>query len=325
MSTGKKVLNVFGIIFAWILSIILVVNLIVAPIIMSTLSLLTPKKLTDLALDTGAITEFIKGSINNPNGEEVEELLSTNFAKQTLELYLSDAVSAFGGNKGEGKLTAEVLQNLANENMDELIIFAREYGAYGKEYSDEEVKQDVENRMLSKAEEMLKIFPDPQEIIERESRRNTDTYVIMSIIGSTTKIKISVIVSLIIVAALIFVCRLGGFKGVRWLSVDLFVASGVLALVCAGLGFGLGAIEQLIPMEAARAFEGLLTTFKTGVFVRSAVVLVAAVALIVAYVFIKKALAKKAAAVVSENVVLPEELVVDNEENTAVDTTNETL
>ena len=78
-------------------------------------------------------------------------------------------------------------------------------------------------------------------------------------------------------------------------------------------------------MEAARAFEGLLTTFKTGVFVRSAVILVAAVALIVAYVFIKKALAKKAAAVVSENVVLPEELVVEKEENTAVDTTNETL
>ena len=324
MSTGKKVLNVFGIIFAWILSIILVINLIVAPIIMSTLSLLTPKKLTNLALDTGAITEFIKGSINNPNEEEVEELLSTNFAKQTLELYLSDAVSAFGGKTGERKLTAGALQNLANENMDELIVLAREYGAYGEEYSDEEVKQDVESRMLSNAEEMLKIFPDPQDKIEREERKNSDTYLIMSIIGNTAKIKISVIASLIIISALIFVCRLGGFKGVRWLSVDLFVASGVLALVCVGLGFGLGAIEQHIPMEAARAFEGLLTTFKTGMFVRCAVILVAAIVLIAAYVFIKKTLAKKAAAV-SKNVVRPEELVVENEENTVVETTNETL
>ncbi len=322
MSTGKKVLNVFGIIFAWILSIILVVNLIVAPIIMSTLSLLTPKKLTNLALDTGAITEFIKGSINNPNGEEVEELLSTNFAKQTLELYLSDAVSAFGGKTGERKLTAEVLQNLANENMDELIIFAREYGAYGKEYSDEEVKQDVENRMLSKAEEMLKIFPDPQDRIEREQRKNSDTYLIMSIIGNTAKIKISVIASLIIISALIFVCRLFGFKGVRWLSVDLFVSSGVLALVCLGLGGVLEKLQMNIPQNALRTFREISATFKTGVIVRSAVILVAAIALMVAYVFIKKALAKKAATVANENVVLTDELVA---ENTVVESTNETL
>lgn len=325
MSTGKKVLNVFGIIFAWILSIILVVNLIVAPIIMSTLSLLTPKKLTDLALDAGAMTEFMKGSINNSNEEEVEALLSTNFAKDTLELYFADLADAFGSKKGDTKLTAEAVQKNAGENMEELIILARVYGAYGDEYSDEEIVEDINNIIAANAEDMVEMFPDPQQLEDRLSRLNSIEYVLMSIIGNTGSIKISVIATLIVIAALIFVCRLSGFKGVRWLSVDLFVASGFLALVCAGLGFGVGAIEQYIPRETARAIEGLLNTFKTGVFVRSAVVLVAAVALIVAYVFIKKALAKKAAAVVSENVVLPEELVVENEENTAVDTTNETL
>ena len=45
MSSGQKALNVLGIIVAWILSIILVVLLFVSPLLLSTLSVVTPENL----------------------------------------------------------------------------------------------------------------------------------------------------------------------------------------------------------------------------------------------------------------------------------------
>ncbi len=54
MNIAKKVLNVFGIIIAWILSIVLVLMLIISPILQTTLSLLNPETITQVF--AGALT-----------------------------------------------------------------------------------------------------------------------------------------------------------------------------------------------------------------------------------------------------------------------------
>ena len=236
MSSGKKVLNVFGIIFAWILSIALVLSLIVSPIILSALSLLSPKTLAN------AVTNIDMSSLVAPEvgGEGSEDggmaaLLSTNAAKELFQLYATDITNSLSGKNAESKFTVEALQKVVEENIDELIAVMREMEAVPTDASDEEIKTAIKTGITENMDEIMENLPDPKELTEQVSAENPELQVAFDIIGRAQTIKFTVIGEIILISVLIFVCRLFDFKGVRWLSVDLFIASGVCVLLSVGL------------------------------------------------------------------------------------------
>ncbi len=326
MSSGKKVLNIFGIIFAWILSIVLVLSLIVSPVILSALSLLSPKTLAN------AVTNIDMSSIVAPEASEegsedgkTAALLSTNAAKELFQLYATDITNSLSGKGVESKLTAGALQKIIEDNIDELVTVMRETEGVPTDASDEEIKTAIKTEITENVDELMENLPDPKELTEQVSAENPELQIVFDIIGSAQSIKLTVIGEIILISALIFVCRLFDFKGVRWLSVDLFVASGVCVLLSIGLLLSSGVITGLVAEEKiiGSIAESLASTLTTGVIMRTAVMLLSAIGLMVAYVFIKKALAKKklTVSVVAEvptEEALPDEAFVepvpDNEE-----------
>ena len=296
MNNSKKVLNVFGIIFASILSIVLVLSLIVSPIIMSSLSIINPKKLTKV-ITTEQLAQIITDSDNAEENKAMAELLSTNAAKEVFELYAADITSSLQG-KNESKFTAEALQKIAEENMDELVAFMREQGG-ASDMSDDEIKAAITEGLKNKEDGLFEMLPKPQELKEQLIAENPELEAPLEIIGSVNRIKFGIIAYLIVVSALIFVCRLFELRGFKWLSVDLFVASGILILVCIGLGATSGIVSEMLATEAAIGglVTGVVSSFTTGIIIRSVVVLVAAIGLIVAHVLVKKARTKKLAVI----------------------------
>ncbi len=316
MSSGKKVLNVFGIIFASILSIVLVISLIVTPIMFSSLSLLSPKNLSGM-LTSMDISELL-GSGEDTEQKEMAALLSTTAAKEVFELYATDITNSLSGKDVESKLTAEALKKIVEDNIDELVAVMREVDAAPSDVSDEEIKTALKGAIATDADKLLENLPKPQDLMQQITAENPEMQTAFDIMGSANTIKLSVIGAVVVLSALIFVCRLFELRGFKWLSVDLFVVSGILILVCAGLFLGSGVVNELLSDNAmlSDVVISLLSSFKTGMVIRTAVILVFAIGLMVAYVFIKKARTQKVLAAENVEVVLEDTVTETAEEVT---------
>lgn len=329
MSTGKKVLNVFGIIFAWILSIVLVIVLFVSPITLSAMSVATPKNLAQIVrgIELPQLLEIAGEDLIDPENEEMAALLSTNTVQELYDIYMTNVLSILDSDIVPEALTEEKLQDIAHRNIDEFYQMALSEMPDLGLLPEEEAKQKLEAELVDGLKEMTGSLPSAEELKQMLTQDPTvaTAFEVLNIMDTAKLIFVGVIVML---SALIFVCRLFGFRGFRWLSVDLFVASGLAGLVCAGLGMSSALVEGLVAdSPIAGLFVGkLLGSFTTGVYIRTGIMLVSAVALLVVYILIKKVLAKKAAVPVAEPVVAVEEPAAITEAAPAAeaDPTNET-
>jgi len=293
MTTGKKVLNGFGIFFGIILSIVLVLNLIVAPILLSTLSLVTPKTITN-ALENIDATQFLDISEQDAESEAISSLLSSKAAKEVISLYATDVINSLGSKPAEAQLTADALKTIIEENIDEIVNIVK-LSAGDADITDEQIKQQIETTIADGADEILANLPNPKDLVAQITEQNPEIQMLLNIVGNAKRIKAAIIGEVVLISALVFVCRLYKFKGVRWLSVDLFVATGIMILVCAALALGSGAVSGLAGSEIVGVIVGsVASSLTTGVVIRTGVMLFAAIGLMVASVFIKKAINKKA-------------------------------
>lgn len=302
MGKGKRVLNVFGIIFAIILSVVFVLGLVVAPTVLSTLSVTTPKEITNaLTADADALANMVLSEADSED-EATAAFLSTDAFKEFAELYLTDVINGLSG-KNETKLTAEALRKIIEDNIDDFVAIALESGEEGEMTAEEAKKVILDNLAKGGAEELLAEIPNPKELTDEMASENPEILTVFSALGKSNTIKIVIVVSLIAISALIFVCRLFNFKGVKWLFIDLYIASGILIPVCIGLFIGSGIVAQMAIEEPAigTIVSGILFSLTTGVIIRSVVILFFAIALMVAHIIIQKAIAKKATACVDEN------------------------
>jgi len=161
--------------------------------------------------------------------------------------------------------------------------------------TDEQIKQQIETTIADGADEILANLPNPKDLVAQITEQNPEIQMLLNIVGNAKRIKAAIIGEVVLISALVFVCRLYKFKGVRWLSVDLFVATGIMILVCAALALGSGAVSGLAGSEIVGVIVGsVASSLTTGVVIRTGVMLFAAIGLMVASVFIKKAINKKA-------------------------------
>ncbi len=298
MSTGKKVLNVFGIIFAWILSIVLVVVLFVTPMTLSAMSVATPKNLAQIVrgIELPQFLEIIGEDLLGKENEEMASLLSTNTIQEIYDIYMTNILSILDSDITPEALTEEKLQDIAHRNIDEFYQMALEQTPELGSLPEEEAKQQLEAAIVEGLKEMTGSLPSTEELKQMLTQEPTAAAALTALNAMDTA-KLVFVGFIVILAVLIFVCRLFGFRGFRWLSVDLFVASGLAGLSCVGLGMSSTMITALVAdIPGAGLVVGtMLGSFTNGVYIRTGIMFASAVALLVVYILIKKALAKKAA------------------------------
>ena len=81
-----------------------------------------------------------------------------------------------------------------------------------------------------KAEEIIQALPKPEQIKEEIVERSPEVEMLLNILEKKDTIELVTVGVIAALCVLIFLCRLWGFRGFRWLAVDLFVAFSRLPL-----------------------------------------------------------------------------------------------
>ena len=314
----NKTWNVLGIIGAWILSIALVLMLMVTPIVFSAVSLLNAETITKVvsgalvsgtsdqpSAQTWEVTRLSEVSTpENPaenalagmfgdqlTQEQMDKLLSSNLMKDFVKSYTDDLANAFiDGAEGQS-FNAEKVKSIVNDNLDEIVGILQEVVPEFAQMDKETLKSSIQKAVDEGAEKIVQALPKPQELRQQIAQQNPALETALKIIAQKDKIKLAVIGAMVLLSALIFLCRLPEFRGLRWLAVDLFVGAGFGAFVSVGLVISSSAVSEIAKRsgeQIAGIVGALLSAFTSGMFTRTAVMMVAGGLLLAAYIFIKK-------------------------------------
>lgn len=317
MSGGKKVLNVLGIIAAVFLSIALVLSLIVTPLTFSAMSLLNENNISKLikSIDFEEIIEEETGE--TLEGDMLIEVLKSDMFEDLIDVYSKDVSAVLLGKNKETKFNEEFVTDWMEENVDELVDLFEEAGTF-EDKSAAEIKKEVKDNIDEVAEQLAKEIPTAKELKRQLVRENDEVKEVFDVLENLSALKATVIGTIIVLSGLIFVCRLFDFRGFKWLYIDLFIATAFSTLVCVGLSISKGLVGEMLNGEAgvSSVIDQLISTLATGTIIRTVIMFVAAIGLVVAYIFVKKALAKKCATQTVEEAV--EEIpALEESENTA--------
>ena len=324
----KKTLNVLGIIVAWILSIVLVLMLLVTPIDFSTLSLLNGQTIAKVVTEV-----FTAGQAAQPSAESVEivtlsnttqaaaaedvgkdilagmfgdsvsqeqigAIMSSNAVKELIEAYTGDLTNAITGGNQEASFNADKIKSIVDDNIDEIVQVLQENVPECANMSAEELKNNIQKAVNENAEQIISALPKPEELKKQLVESVPALDVAMEILAMKKTIKLAIIGAIVALSGLIFACRIPGLRGFRWLAVNLFVGGGLNLLTTVGLFVSktaVGEIAKQAGAQAASLIGSLLGAFTNGMLIRTVVMLLAGGGLLTAYIFIKKAKAKKLA------------------------------
>lgn len=318
----NKTWNVLGIIGAWILSIALVLMLIVTPIAFSALSLLNAETITKvvsgaLVGSTGSqpsaesweVTRLSEVSApenadqnilssmfgDQLTQEQMNKLLSSKMVKEFVKEYTNALTSAFVDGAEGQSFNADKVKAIVNDNLDEVVNILQEVVPECAQMDKEELKSNIQKAVNESAEQIVQALPKPEEIRQQIAQQNPALETALKILAQKNKIKLAVIGAIVLLSALIFLCRLPAFRGLRWLATNLFVGAGFGGFVSVGLIVSASAVTEIAKQsgeQIAGVVGALLSAFTSGMFVRTAVMLVAGGLLLAAYIVIKKQKAK---------------------------------
>lgn len=337
-----KVLNVFAIILAWLLSIAMVVMLVAAPLALSALSLLNPDTIVEIVgqvmVDSAepaaaqpretytvktlsAEAEATEESANNnaANGlmqsiqgivgdevsaELLDKVLTSDAMSELLGAYTKDIANAFVGKEGQQQFTPELVVKVVQENLDEIVEIVEESGAPLTEEQKETFKSQLQTAVEDNAEKIVEGVPTPEEVKESLLGKNDEEMALaFTVLAKKNQIKNAIVGIIVLLSVLIFGLRYPGLRGMRWLSTNLFTAGGFNVLICVVLGLASSAVKGVTAgMNAigGTPVEGIISMMlgqlSKGVIIRTAIIFVAAIALLVGYILLKPFVKKKKAA-----------------------------
>lgn len=322
--------NVIGIILAWPLSIILVIVLLVTPMLLSATSLMNPDTIAEavtevlseamtLAGQKTSAPSYSVNKLSETKGEEqgalggaLEEIfgddmspellgkiLSSKAAKELIELYVEDVTNAFTGSNEAPKLDAENLKNIVKDNIDEVVAIVKELDPNISEADLAEVKDGLLQLIDEKAGDIVNALPDPVEIREEVLDDTPELEIAFKILAKKDTIKLAVIALVVVLCGLIFLCRMSGFRGLRWIAIDLFIGGGFNAMICGGMFAASSTLTKAMAGQAAltSVVELLVSSYLKGMVVTTVVLLVVGGASLTGYILLSKFTAKKAEAV----------------------------
>jgi len=328
-----KTLNVFGVIFAWILSIALVVMLVAAPLALSTLSLLDTENIVEmvsgaildnnksaaaqekvvlqnLSAETETVVEekpenaaggILQGLLGDDVSEEMlNKILTSDAMSELLGAYTEDFANIVAGKNKEKEFTPELLVEVVQENLDEIVEIVEASGTPLTDEQKQQLKSQIGTAVEDKAEEIVAAMPAPEELKESIVDGNKEMELAFTILAKKNQIKGTIVGIIVVLSVLIFALRYPGLRGMRWLSTDLFTAGGFNVLICVVLGIASSAVKGVT--AGMNAIEGtavdgiigmLLSQLTKGVIIRTVIIFVAAIALLVGYILLKPFVMKK--------------------------------
>lgn len=319
----KKVLNILGIIMAWLLSVVLVVMLIVTPLTFSALSLLNGDTVAKVVIDT--LTSVIDNADSQPSAEnggimslsdttqpadtekvgkdiledmlgdkisqeQMGAILSSKAAKELIQAYTGDLTNAIIGGSQETSFTADNIKRIVNDNIDEIVEVLQTAAPELADADAAELKSSIQKAVDEGAEEIVNALPKPEEIKEELLESVPALESVIEILAMKDTIKLTVIGAIVLLSGLIFLCRIPGLRGFRWLGVNLFIGAGMNAFISSGLLASKTAVAEIAEqagVQAAGMIGSLLSAFTTGMVVRTFVMLAAGGALLAAYILLK--------------------------------------
>ena len=336
-----KVLNVFAIILAWLLSIAMVVMLVAAPLALSALSLLNPDTIVEIvgqvmvdsaepaaaqpretytvktlsaeaeateesANDNAAngLMQSIQGIVGDEvSAELLDKVLTSDAMSELLGAYTKDIANAFVGKEGQQQFTPELVVKVVQENLDEIVEIVEESGAPLTEEQKETFKSQLQTAVEDNAEKIVEGVPTPEEVKESLLGKNEEMALAFTVLAKKNQIKNAIVGIIVLLSVLIFGLRYPGLRGMRWLSTNLFTAGGFNVLICVVLGLASSTVKGVTAgMNAigGTPVEGIigmmLGQLSKGVIIRTAIIFVAAIALLVGYILLKPFVKKKKAA-----------------------------
>ncbi|MBQ4641692.1 MAG: hypothetical protein IJB47_03665 [Oscillospiraceae bacterium] len=305
MSTGKKVLNVFGIIFALPVNTVLVIILMVAPLLFSLIAFIQPENLVDTVTKVDT-SDVVSEMLQAPEGEtlpkEIEQisvLLESDVFNELQELYMTDIANTFLGGKGDMEFTPEKIMEIVDANMDELVEIYKELDPQSVEVPVEELKIEIRDALDELSEEIAEALPAPEEVKTQMVEQSEEMKMALEIIEQRETIKWGLVGVIVVLAIVVFVLRLFGFRGFRWLGVDLIIAAVISGGMCGLLkGSTILLADFVADNQLASNLLSMITSdFATGMIIRTGIMLVCGIGLLVAFIYIRKAQKRKAATV----------------------------
>lgn len=305
MKIVKGVLNVLGVLAAFLLSLLLAAVLFCTPVVSATSALMQTDTIrtmlkeidfSEIFVSEGDGSDYLEGV----DAETVDALVGSTMLQETIDLYVEGVFAVIEGKAEKIEITAEQINAIGQEHLDELMpIVEAMVEAEMKEQIDsgqlegeieipEEQLREIAGEMVSACAEGI------AQALPTESDLGLDATVVQGIAMLRNGMVLgSLIAAAAVLSVLILLCRFMRFKGFMWL--------GVVYLLCALGSFSMASavkgslirrmLLDLVPVGAG-VINPLLATLSSPMMRCAVVMLVLAIVFIAVFVvgrnFLKK-------------------------------------
>lgn len=253
----KVVLHILGSIIAAVLSLVLICTLLVLPIFHGTATLLQPKAL-EAIIDEIDLDETLMASPeltqalaeNGISQEAARALLECDAVEELLQSVAGDTLKAIRGEFVQPSLTQDGLQDLVRQHREELLEVVLLLAPAEYSLTTEGANLLLDQLVTEQGGLLIDTINDAMTQLQQEMQAQNITVGFNLIAGGTmTAVLIGMAV---VLAGLIYLCRLRHAQGLVWLGVDAILAAlPSLAIGVALMGSQL--VNLFVPDRAAAA------------------------------------------------------------------------
>lgn len=242
MKVFKIIMNVFGIIGASFLSILLVIALAVTPVVSAATSFLQGENIYKI-ISSVDYSEIISSGMdmdsNSPEGEIANELMESEMMEELVNLCVDNIFETIDSNGESDPISPNDIEDIAEDHEDELKDIIKEYVGdeipLTEETLDEMADSLIEEYSVEIAETLptaddLGLSPDVLNII-MNLRNGTYFWIAFGIAAG--------------LSLLVMLCQVMRFKGFMWIGVDYLVAA-VFTLISS---FGIKVVDLCAIMD----------------------------------------------------------------------------
>lgn len=259
-------------------------------------------------MDMSAIEEAIGVEITE---EVIEKALNSNIAVEVIEPYIEDLTNVFFDENAEKQFTEEKIIEVVENNLGEIMEMVRDTDVEMTDDEAKELEEEIRILITKHAGDVVQVLPkveDVKEQVKEEIKQHLSgesaemeqaLEIALYILGHRLDIDLILIGACVFLALLIFLFRLPGFRGFRWLATILYITGIANAMVGGSLMLVSGTAISLLPEDMAGlsgVLELLITKFANGILIQAGIMLGIAIVFTVIYAIIKRAIKKRKAA-----------------------------
>lgn len=226
MKVFKIIMNIFGIIAASFLSVLLVIVLMATPLISAVSSFFEGENIHKIlsGIDYAKIIEAEIGEKEFSGETELEteiinDLMESDMMKDVVKLCVDNIFEVVDGNTGADKVTAEDITEIAKEHMDELKKILKDNLASDIPLTDEILEEMTRAAVEEYSAQIAEMMPTAKDI-----GLNRDVLNVISNLRNGTYFWIAFAVAAGL-TLLVMLCQVMRFKGFMWIGIDYLVAA----------------------------------------------------------------------------------------------------